>query len=101
MCEFSFKLKGQLILLFSLFLLLFNGTTVLFSTIQRSYYTISTNFYLYQQYFQQKVVSFSKIIGSQIVLMLPSQNTHLSPLPLSSFTSIYPFSLSLMLEPLH
>ena len=55
------RLKSQLILLFNLFLLLFMGPTTLFDTIYESHYTISTNFYLYLQYF-----SFSKINGSQI-----------------------------------
>ena len=36
-----------------------------FGTIYGSYCTISVNFYLYLQYFQQKVFSFSKINGSQ------------------------------------
>ena len=40
-----------LILLFSLFLLLFMGITTLFNTIQEFYYTISNNFYFY---FSQK-----------------------------------------------
>ena len=38
--------------------------TVFFGTIHESYCTISTNFYLYLQYFQQKVFSFSTIGGS-------------------------------------
>ena len=50
-CVFGSKLKNQLILLFSLFLQLFMGSTVLFGTIHGSYYTISTNFYLYLLYF--------------------------------------------------
>ena len=54
----------QLILLFSLFLLLFMGSTILFGTIHRSYCTISAN-YIYLRYSQQKVFSFSKINGSQ------------------------------------
>ena len=54
----------QLILLFSLFLLLFMGSTTLFGTIHRSHCTILTNFYFYLQYFQQKVFSFSEINGS-------------------------------------
>jgi len=37
----------QLILLFSLFLLLFVSPTALFGTIHGFYCTISTNFYLY------------------------------------------------------
>ena len=41
------KLKSQLILLFSLFLLLFMGPTVLFGTIHEYYCTISVNFYFY------------------------------------------------------
>ena len=43
----------KIILLFSLFLLLFMGTIALFGTIYEFYYIISTNFYLYLQYFQQ------------------------------------------------
>ena len=59
------KLFCQPILLFSLFLLLFMSLTALFNTIHRSHCVISANFYLYLQYFQQKVFSFSKISGSQ------------------------------------
>ena len=51
----------HLILLFKLLLLLFMGSTALFDTIHESYCTISANFYLYLQYFQQKVFYFSKI----------------------------------------
>ena len=42
----------QLILLFSLFLLLFMGLTALFGIIHGSHCTISANFYFYLQYFQ-------------------------------------------------
>ena len=42
------------------------GLTTLFGTIHEFYYTILANFYLYLQYFQQKVFSFRKISGSQI-----------------------------------
>ena len=55
----------QLILPFSLFLLLFMDLTALFGTIHISHYTVSTNIYLYLQYFQQKIFSFNKISGSQ------------------------------------
>ena len=55
----------QLILPFSLFLLLFMDPTTLFGTIHRPHCTVSVNFYLYLQYFQQKVFNFSKINGSQ------------------------------------
>ena len=41
------------------------GPTALFGTIYEYHYTISANFYLYLQYFQQKNFSFSKISGSQ------------------------------------
>ena len=51
----------HLILLFKLLLLLFMGSTALFDTIHESYCTISANFYLYLQYFQQKIFYFSKI----------------------------------------
>ena len=49
----------------ALFLLLFMDLNALFDTIYGSYGTISANFYLYLQYFQQKVFSFSKISRSQ------------------------------------
>ena len=55
----------QLILLFGLFFLPFMGSTALFSTIHGSHCIISANFYLYLQYFKQKVFNFTKIIGSQ------------------------------------
>ena len=42
------------------------GSTTLFGIIYGSYYTISVNFYLYLQYFQQKNFNFSKINKSQI-----------------------------------
>ena len=41
------------------------GFTALFGTIHRLHYIISVNFYLYLQYFQQKVFSFNKISESQ------------------------------------
>ena len=59
------KLKSQFILLFNLFFLLFLSSTAFFGTIHESYYTISVNFYLYLQYFQQKNFSFNKISKSQ------------------------------------
>ena len=52
-CAFGSKLKNQLILLFSLFLLLFMDHTALFGTIYEFHYIISANFYFYLQYFQQ------------------------------------------------
>ena len=39
--------------------------TALFGIIHRSYSIISVNFYIYLQYFQQKIFSFNKISGSQ------------------------------------
>ena len=62
---FGSNLKSQLIFLFSLFLLLFMSLTALFGTIHKSHCTISNNFYLYLQYFQQKIFIFSKISESQ------------------------------------
>ena len=59
------KLKSQLILLFNLFLLLFISSIALFGTIYGFHCTISVNFYLYLQYFQQKIFSFSKTNESQ------------------------------------
>ena len=50
-CAFGLGLKIKIILLFSLFLLLFMGPTILFRIIHEVYYTISTNFYIYLQYF--------------------------------------------------
>ena len=38
---------------------------LIFATIHNFHYTISTNFYLYLQYFQQQVFNFSKISGFQ------------------------------------
>ena len=46
------------------FLLLFMGPTALFSITHEFHYTISTNFYIYLQYFQQKVFSFRVYLGS-------------------------------------
>ena len=40
--------------------------TAFFSIIHESHHTISANFYLYLQYFQQKKFSFRKISGSQM-----------------------------------
>ena len=48
-CTFGSNLKSQLILLFSLFLLLFMSPITLFGTIHEPNCTISTNFYLYLQ----------------------------------------------------
>ena len=45
----------------ALFLLLFMDPNAFFDTIYGSHGTISANFYLYLQYFQQKVFSFSKM----------------------------------------
>ena len=42
------------------------GFTALFGTIYGSLSIISVNFYLYLQYFQQKVFSFNKISKSQM-----------------------------------
>ena len=56
----------QLILLFSLFLLQLVDLTVLFGTIHGSHCIIWANFYLYLQYFQQKIFSFSKISKSSM-----------------------------------
>ena len=64
-CAFAYRLKSQVILLFNLLLLLFMGSTAFFGIMYGSHCTISANFYLYLQYFQQKVFSFSKINESQ------------------------------------
>ena len=54
MCAFGLGCKIKIILLFSLFFLLFIDPTALalFSIIHRLYCIISTNFYYYLQYFQ-------------------------------------------------
>ena len=91
MIVFSWVLKNQLILLFSLFLLLFMSPTALFSTIYGFHCTISANFYFYLQYFQQKVFNFNKINGSQIDSKYYKYNK-ISILPLSNlFQLSYPF----------
>ena len=64
-CAFGMDEICELILLFSLFLLLFISPTAFFGTIHGSHCIISLNFYLYLKYFQQKVFSFGKINGSQ------------------------------------
>ena len=64
-CAYGMDEICYLILLFSLFLLLFMSPTTLFGTIHESQCTISVNFYLYLQYFQQNVFSFNKINGFQ------------------------------------
>ena len=46
-------------------LLLYIGFTTLFGTIHESHYIILASFYIYLQYFQQKVFNFNKISGSQ------------------------------------
>ena len=60
-CPFGKNYFCQLILLFSLFLLLFIGLMTLFGTIHKSHYIISANFYFYLQYFHKKVFNFNKI----------------------------------------
>ena len=45
----------------ALFLLLFMDPNAFFDTIYGFHGTISANFYLYLQYFQQKIFSFSKM----------------------------------------
>ena len=49
----------------NLFLVLFIGPIALFDTINGSYCTILTDFYIYLKYFQQKVFNFNKINRSQ------------------------------------
>ena len=47
------RIKIKIILLFSLFLLLFIDLTTHFDISHKPHCTISTNFYIYLQYFQQ------------------------------------------------
>ena len=65
MCVFGKNNFCQLILLYILFLVLFMGLTALFDTIHGPHCTISANFYIYLQYFRQKVFNFNKISRSQ------------------------------------
>ena len=58
-CLFGKNYFCQLILLLSLFLLLFMGSIVLFGIIHRSYCTILATFYPYLQYFFSKKFSVS------------------------------------------
>ena len=63
------------------------GLTVLFDTIHESHYTISTNFYLYLQYFQQKV---PKILqGSMVLLSLAPSFKAQELLPLQHIYGTY------------
>ena len=52
-CAHGRGLKLKIISLFGLFCLLFMSLIAHFGNIHELYYTISTNFYLYLQYFQQ------------------------------------------------
>ena len=68
--RFWYTFTCQLILLFSLFLLLFISLTALFSIIYESHYTISAHFYLYLHYLQQKILSLRRISESSTNLIL-------------------------------
>ena len=46
-----------------------HGSYCTFGTIHESHYTILANYYLYLQYFQQKVFNFGKISKSQTDLV--------------------------------
>ena len=59
-CVFDKNYFCQFILLFSLFLLLFMGSAALFDIIYGFHCTISTNIYLYLQYFQQQNFQFQQ-----------------------------------------
>ena len=65
-CAFGMDYFCQLILLLSLFLLLFMSLTAPFDIIYGSHCTILVNFYFYLQYFQEKIFNFSKISGFQM-----------------------------------
>ena len=65
-CAFGMDYFCQLILLLSLFLLLFMSLTAPFGIIHGSHCTILVNFYFYLQYFQEKIFNFSKISGFQM-----------------------------------
>ena len=68
LCMFGKNYFCQLILLFSLFLLLFMDSVAIFGTIYESHHTISVNFYFYLQYFQQKIFQFqqNKLIPNKL-----------------------------------
>ena len=60
MCQFVLEGKKKIILLFSLFLLLFINLTILFNTIYRSYSIILTNFYFFFTIFLIIIFQFKK-----------------------------------------
>ena len=60
-CAFGIDKRKITYFTFSLFLLLFMDPTALFRIIYGFHCIILANFYLYLQYFQQKVFSFNKI----------------------------------------
>ena len=70
---------------------LFMGSYVLFGIIHESHCTISTNFYLYLPYIQQKNFNFSKISGSQIDLNNIITNTYVYHTFIYSKEKVWPF----------
>jgi len=60
------------------------GPTALFDNIHGLYCTISANFYLYLQYFQQKVFNFNKISEFQIDPKRNFQQSHGKIAPLAA-----------------
>ena len=71
---------------------------ILFGIIYRFYCTISVNFYLYLQYFQQKVFSFSKISGFQIDLSIFSKISGIQTHPNELVSKVFMSTMSLRLD---
>ena len=63
------KKEKKIILLFSLFLLLFIDSTILFDIIYRSHCIISTNFYLYLP-FQQNKHYLNRLLDYKLYMVL-------------------------------
>ena len=71
---------------------------VLFVIIYRFHCTISVNFYLYLQYFQQKLFSFNKISGSQINLSVFSKISGIQTHPNELVSKVFMSTMSLRLD---
>ena len=71
---------------------------VLFGITYRFHCTISVNFYLYLQYFQQKVFSFSKISGLQIDLSVFSKISGIQTHPNELVSKVFMSTMSLRLD---
>ena len=71
------------------------GLIVLFGIIYRFHCTISVNFYLYLQYFQQKVFSFYKISRFQIDISVFSKISGIQTHPNELISKVFISTMSL------